>query len=170
MIYEYNIGDRTVAVEIERDGDGYRAVIDGRPYRLDTRRIGPGTMSLILEDRSILVHAAKGDGAWHVFVGGETYDLRIPGGAESQAGEADDGPELVDGVLKTPMPGRIVSVEVEEGQEIEAGQTLVVLESMKMQNSIVSPVAGRVVKVHRGPGELASFGDPLVEIAEREAG
>jgi acetyl/propionyl-CoA carboxylase alpha subunit len=166
VIYEYRIGEKSVPVELERDGDGYRASCNGEVYRVIAQRILPGTLSLLIEGRSVLAHAAKGDGVWHVSVGGRTFELRLPGAAESEAAGGGDVPELVDGVLQTPMPGRVVSVEVEEGQDVAAGQTLVVIESMKMQNSIVSPVAGRVTRIHRAAGELASFGDPLVEIEE----
>lgn len=169
MIYEYRIGEKTVPVQLDRDGDGYKANVNGETLSLIAQRILPGTLSLLIGGRSVMVHVAKGDGAWHVSVGGRSYELRRPGAAESEGGGVGDAPELVDGVLQTPMPGRVVSVEVETGQSVEAGETLVVIESMKMQNSIVSPVAGRVTKIHRAPGELASFGDPLVEI-EEEAG
>lgn len=163
-MHEYTSGGKTLTVELQRDGDGYTAIVGGRTYRVDVGPAGPGTLSILIDGRSVLAHTAKGDGAWHVSVGGENYDLRIPGSDASHGGAGADEPELEGGVLKTPMPGRIVSVEVEAGQTVEAGQALLVLESMKMQNTIVSPAAGTIVKVHRTAGELASFGDPLVEI------
>jgi acetyl/propionyl-CoA carboxylase alpha subunit len=130
VIYEYRIGEKTVPVELEREGDGFKANCNGETYRVIAQRILPGTLSLLIGGRSVLVHAAKGDGVWHISVGGRAYELRLPGAAESEGGGGGDVPELVDGVLQTPMPGRVVSVEVEEGQDVEAGQTLVVIESM----------------------------------------
>jgi 3-methylcrotonyl-CoA carboxylase alpha subunit len=164
VFHEFTCGGKTLTVELRRDGDGYTAEVNGRTHRIDVQPAGPGALSILVDGRSVLAHAAKGDGAWYVSVRGETYELLVPGSDASHAGGGADEPELEGGVLKTPMPGRVVSVEVEAGQAVEPGQALLVLESMKMQNTIVSPAAGKIVKIHRAPGELASFGDPLVEI------
>ena len=62
------------------------------------------------------------------------------------------------------MPGRVVSVLVEEGAEVEAGQGLVVLEAMKMENEIQTESAGVVTRVFVAPGQAVEGGDPLFEI------
>ncbi len=62
------------------------------------------------------------------------------------------------------MPGRVVSVAVEPGQQVEVGQALVVLEAMKMQNEIQADRAGTIATVHVSPGQNVEGGDPLLEI------
>lgn len=66
--------------------------------------------------------------------------------------------------VRPPMPGKIVSLHVEEGQEVKAGQILVILEAMKMQNEIASPASGVVKKLHVKPGQNVEGKDVLVEI------
>ena len=66
------------------------------------------------------------------------------------------------------MPGRVVAVLVEEGQAVEAGQGLVVLEAMKMENEIQAEAAGVVTKILVAPGQAVEGGDPLFEIGPVE--
>jgi acetyl/propionyl-CoA carboxylase alpha subunit len=167
--YEFQNGDESTAVQLERDGSGYKAVIGDEIITFQADRLSPGSYLLLLGNRSVPVHAVKGDGVWHLSLGGRAFDLKLPGAEESGGDSGDEGPKLVDGVLQTPMPGRVVSVEVKQGDRVEAGQVLAILESMKMQNSIISPVNGLIVKVHKEAGELASFGEPLVELEEEES-
>ncbi|MBU1702141.1 MAG: acetyl-CoA carboxylase biotin carboxyl carrier protein subunit [Candidatus Eisenbacteria bacterium] len=168
MNYEFQVGEETTTVHLERTGDGFKIGVGDATFSLKAEQIHPGTFVLLAGHRSIMAHAVKGDGVWHVSVDGRAYDLRLPGTEDHGGDSGDDGPRLVDGVLQTPMPGRVVAVEVKENDRVEAGQVLIIIESMKMQNSIVSPVSGRIVKVHKETGELASFGDPLVELEEED--
>ena len=64
------------------------------------------------------------------------------------------------------MPGRVVAVLVEEGDEVAAGQGVVVLEAMKMENEIRAEVAGKVIKLHVRPGQSVEGGDLLFEIGD----
>lgn len=66
--------------------------------------------------------------------------------------------------VKPPMPGKIVTVAVNEGDEVKAGQVLLILEAMKMQNEIVAPSAGSVKKVHVKPGQNVEGKDVLIEL------
>ena len=66
--------------------------------------------------------------------------------------------------VKPPMPGKIVSVAVNEGEEVKAGQVLLILEAMKMQNEIASPASGVVKKIHVKPGQNVEGKDVLVEL------
>jgi biotin carboxyl carrier protein len=168
VIYTYRQGDETVSVELQREGDAYRIRIGERELRLEARETLPGTYLVRQGQETLRVHVARGDGVIYVALRGRVYELHRPGAEDGGGAGEEAGVEMEGGVLKTPMPGRIVSVEVEEGQSVTAGQVLLVLESMKMQNSIVSPVAGRVTRIHRRPGELAAYGDPLVEIETAE--
>ncbi len=82
-------------------------------------------------------------------------------GAGTRAGRTQPaGGERVD----APLPGTIVSVVVQPGQQVKAGAVLVVLEAMKMQNEIVSPRDGKVREVVVGKGDSVAVGDPLVTL------
>jgi biotin carboxyl carrier protein len=72
--------------------------------------------------------------------------------------------EEAPGSLHAPMPGRVARVEVAVGDTVEEGRTLLVLEAMKMEHTLRSPVAGTVVTVNATPGEQAAAGDVLVVV------
>ena len=68
--------------------------------------------------------------------------------------------------VRSPMPGLVLAVHVREGETVEAGQRLVVLEAMKMENEIKAAHAGTIARVHAVPGAAVAKGAPLVEFAE----
>jgi biotin carboxyl carrier protein len=66
--------------------------------------------------------------------------------------------------IKAPMPGTVIALRVADGDQVEAGQVLVVLEAMKMENTVPAPAAGRVAKVMVEAGRQVQRGDTLVEL------
>jgi biotin carboxyl carrier protein len=151
---------------LEQKGDLFKIAIDERTYEVQAKSLAPGLLSMILEDRSVLVHTARDDRGRIVCINGVSYhldDLSEDEGA-SGAGSGQGG----DGIIATPMPGKIVAVHVKEGDAVEKEQPLIVVEAMKMQNDILSDVKGVVKKVHFSEGDQASFGQPLIEIEVEE--
>jgi biotin carboxyl carrier protein len=65
-------------------------------------------------------------------------------------------------VVTSPLPGTVLSIEVEQGAEVKAGQILLIIEAMKMENEVVAPVDGVVVQVLAKSGATVNSGDPLV--------
>ena len=98
-----------------------------------------------------------------VVVDGQVIPFRISAlRTGAAAGDAAGGPRGAR--IKPPMPGKIVSLAVNEGDEVKPGQVLLILEAMKMQNEITSPAGGVVKKVHVQPGQNVEGKDVLVEI------
>jgi biotin carboxyl carrier protein len=134
--------------------------VDGRAMSVDVRLLEPGVMSLLIagtQYRCVL----DGDG---VVIGGrrhgfEVEDPRSLTGRRG-AGAGTEGPRPV----KAPMPGRVVRLLVEAGDEVTEGQGVVVIEAMKMQNELKSPKAGRVAKVGVTVGDTVGSGDVLVVV------
>lgn len=135
-------------------------LVDGRAVRADVRMLEPGVMSLLVEGRQYRC-VLDGDG---VVIGGRRYgfvvdDPRSLTGRRG-AGAGTEGPRPV----KAPMPGRVVRVLVEAGDEVEEGQGVVVIEAMKMQNELKSPKGGRVVRLGAAVGDTVGSGDVLVVV------
>jgi biotin carboxyl carrier protein len=126
----------------------------------DVRLLQRGVMSLLVEGRQYRC-VLDGDG---VVIDGRRFgfDVEDPRSLQGRrgAGAGADGPRAV----KAPMPGRVVRLLVNAGDEVEQGQGLVVIEAMKMQNELKSPKAGRVAKVGVGVEETVGAGDVLVVI------
>jgi biotin carboxyl carrier protein len=97
-------------------------------------------------------------------VDGQEVRFRLPlfepGGAPGQHVSQEGGGSRV----KPPMPGRIVSVRVREGQRVAKGEVLLVLEAMKMQNEVVAPRAGVVAKLHVREGQVVDGATPLADL------
>ena len=118
--------------------DELRLEIDGRPCRALVAR---------LRDR-VLVSL---DGLLYTFETGEAASSTAHGGGGS-------------GIVSAPMPGKVIAILVAEGDAVEAGQPLVLVEAMKMETTLSAEIAGRVQKVSAAPGQLVEAGQVLIEI------
>ena len=107
-----------------------------------------------------VVIAQRGDDV-HVHLDGETYLLRYTHSLERFAGQAADEDEAV---ARVPMPGAVISVSVEPAATVRRGQALMVIESMKMETTIVAPCDGTVQTVHQRVGQTFDRDAPLVTL------
>jgi acetyl/propionyl-CoA carboxylase alpha subunit len=134
--------------------------VDGRTVVADVRVLQAGVMSLLIDGRQYRC-VLDGDG---VVIGGRRFGFEVTDPRSLQGrrgvGAGTDGPRPV----KAPMPGRMVRVLVEVGDEVEEGQALLVIEAMKMQNELKSPKTGRVAKIAVGVGDAVGSGDVLVVV------
>jgi biotin carboxyl carrier protein len=146
MLFDATIDGRTVRVEV-RGGDGrYLVTMDGRALEVDHREIGAHFASLLIGGRSYEAGLEKRADGYNVVLAEDVLFVELRGasrGAVAPARKADAGPARV----LAPMPGRLVRVLVEQGQEVAAGDGLVVVEAMKMENELRAPHAGRVTEV-----------------------
>lgn len=153
-------------LELQHPGanGGSRAFsLDGLEGRADIREIGPGVYSILLGARSFEVKIEYGEDGYIAVVDGRRYQIAVRDPrrlARGGAGPTQSGPLK----LSAPMPGRVVRVMVEEGQTVEIGQGLVVVEAMKMQNEIKSPQAGVVKAVNVTQGDSVSAGQALLVV------
>ena len=169
MTFEMEIGGRRVSVAVEPSGPGrYRVTLDGKAYDVLAERSGEFNLSLILDQatgrsREVSVASAGETGELLVGLGGRTVAVSVDG--RRRRGTSDGGPHTHgEQSIVAPMPGRIVRVLVGEGEEVAAGQAVVVVEAMKMENELRSPKAGRVTKVAVTPGMLVEAGRLLAVI------
>ncbi|MGB0264718.1 MAG: biotin/lipoyl-containing protein [Candidatus Poseidoniaceae archaeon] len=98
-------------------------------------------------------------------VEGKSFQIEIPDAAPvAKKKRGGSGKKKKGGTVSANIPGKVVTVEVEEGQRVEEGQVILILEAMKMQNEIQAPVSGIVSKVHCSEGEAIEANVPLVVI------
>lgn len=143
--FEVTVGDRMYRLEVVAAGQGYSLRIDGEQHEVAVLPRGNGTY---------WVGAARGGG----LVG-----LADPLTHLARSAVAAKGGRRHQRVTAY-MPGRVVAVLVAEGEEVAAGQGIVMLEAMKMQNEIQAEHAGTIRRIHVQPGQAVEGGDPLFEM------
>lgn len=155
-------GKKLHVVELERNSERWRISLDGQPLDADVVEIGPHTLSVILAGQSYEVRITEpAEGVLKVQSGlqeftAEVADPRAWRGRRHGALEAQGRQQVV-----APMPGKVVRVLVNQGQQVEAGQGLLVVEAMKMQNEIRSPKNGIVETLLIKEGQPVNAGEVL---------
>ncbi len=174
----------------------WRARVDGHDVVVRTRGEGRSLEAVVGDDSidgdgdpvACVVHAANGDGAGEIDVtidgrhwqgtathvgaevwlsrGGHTW--RFAERHPVRTGRA--GAVTVDGTLRSPMPGAVVSVNVAEGERVTEGQVLVAVEAMKMEHSLRAPFDGTVTQVSVSAGQQVDLGAALVEVSPDTGG
>ena len=158
-------GKTTRIVELERDDAGWRVTLDGRPVAADAVEVAPNTLSILLAGQSYEICVApSGDGKLRLQTGGleftaEVIDPRAWSGRRHGSVEAEGRQQIT-----APMPGKVVRLLVKTGDRVEAGQGLLVVEAMKMQNEIRSPKSGTVERVFVQEGQPVSAGEVLAVV------
>jgi biotin carboxyl carrier protein len=169
MKFEINVRaggvERSRTVQLERDGERWRAILDGVRVDADAVEIAPNLISVLIrgESHEIRVMPAA-DGTLTLQNGiaefaAEIIDPREWGGRKHGSIVAEGRQQIA-----APMPGKIVRVLVKPGDEVEAGQGLIVVEAMKMQNEIKSPKKGKVERVLAEAGQTVNAGQVLAWI------
>jgi biotin carboxyl carrier protein len=160
---------RTRDVEITDDPRTPYVSLDGEPVPFDVVQVGPGRYSLIGPDGRHAEASVKRelDGSLRVSVGQTTlrFELRDELTARALAASGRAGARGT-GDLKAAIPGRVLRVLVSEGELVETGQTILVLEAMKMENEVRAPRTGRVRAIDVAAGQAVGAGDVLVRFAE----
>ena len=132
-------------------------------------------MSSLSEKRKVTVNGVEyeveiqfDDGKWEVTIDGKLYEVEIDQGSRRgrrKKRDSNRGGGPSSGLISSAIPGKIVSVLVSEGDKVDSGSVVIVLEAMKMQNEIKSSIDGTVKKVMCKPGERVEANMPLMEIS-----
>ncbi len=161
MVYEVMVNGKRHRLELEKDEGGWSCRLDGEPVSVDALIPRRDVLSLLIDGRSWEIKREQTAADLHVWVGDARFavELRDPRSlrARQKTGADEKGPRKI----IAPMPGRVVRVLVAESSEVEAGQGIVVVEAMKMQNEIKSPKKGVVKKILATPGAAVNPGDVL---------
>jgi biotin carboxyl carrier protein len=155
------------ALDVQRESARVSATIGSRSYQIEVRKPEAGAYVFIVSGRVFECRVDKSGatrGAYQVHVGGDTYNIALSDpkrlrDAKSSGADADGRVPVV-----APMPGKVVRVLVEQGAEVVAGDGLVIVEAMKMQNEMKSPKAGTVAEIHAQAGATVSAGEVLIVV------
>ncbi len=167
MTYEIKIEGRQITVELRRsdvDPNRWTCRLHGKEFQIDALQVEPGILSILIHGRS---HEARRDGtasAARIVLNRKAFscEVRDPRALRGRRAAADaaHGPKKI----AAPMPGKVVRVTSPTGTAVEAGQGVIVIEAMKMQNELKSPKKGIVQKVLASVGTAVNAGDVLAII------
>ncbi len=164
MKYITTLDDKEYEIEVI---DEHRVSINGQIQHVDFEAVG-GQMifSLIIDGRSYESYVYETDEGLQVLMRGRLYNVKVEDEREKRLKAAAGGGVAEGGEfnLKAPMPGLVVAIPVSEGQAVEKGQVLVILESMKMQNELKAPKAGTVTRIRVKPGESVEQRQALLSV------
>jgi biotin carboxyl carrier protein len=166
MPFRFRAGGRDHLLVAERDERAgvWRIETEGEVVELAIEPLRPGEVLLRRGATSRVVSVTERDGALEVAVDGDSYSLSRSAPPSLDAAEAEGGGQSEHGRIASPMPAKVVKVLAREGDRVKARQTLVVLESMKIEHLIEAPYAALVDRVLCRPADVVAEGAPLVEL------
>lgn len=161
MLYDITIDGKNYRLELDRSDGRWRCRLDGQEVQMDAVLARRDVLSILLGGKAYEIKRERTATDTHLWVGSARYavELRDPRSLRSRrAGAGDsDGPRK----LVASMPGKVVRVLLPEKSSVEAGQGVLVVEAMKMQNEIKSPKKGTVQRIVASEGAAVSAGDVL---------
>ncbi len=160
MTYDITIDGKKFRLDLQQADGRWSCRLDGREVEVDAVLARPDVLSLRIGNQAFEVKCERVAGDMHLWVGRARFavEVRDPRSLRGRVRAVDDhGPKK----LTAPMPGKIVRVLVSQGDGVEAGAGVLVVEAMKMQNEIKSPKKGTIQKILVGEGAAVNAGDVL---------
>lgn len=149
-------------LEISSDGKGFTVTVDGRTLQAEVLHAEHGKLDLLINGRRLTAYVSSDNARRWVTVNGRTFVLTKSSGAR----RGGHGHHHGAGELTAPMPGQVRAVQVSEGDTVTKGQTLLVLEAMKMEIRVHAPQGGVVKKLFVQQGQTVEREQILIEIED----
>lgn len=153
---------RTIGVEnrgrdfVFRDGENV--------LEAEVRKVSANELLFHFGGRTARIHLTTDAGRTHVSVAGREFIVTEAPQGHATSLKGDEKTSEGNLGIKAPMPGKVIKLSVGEGDEVRRNQTLLIVEAMKMENEVQSPVDGIIKKVHTAVGEFVDSEKPLIEI------
>jgi pyruvate carboxylase subunit B len=167
MAYIATLDDKTHKIEVQEleEDHLYRIVIDGNEHTIDGRKLTGHIYSLIKDNRSFTVDVTAKDDQYTVACEGKSVQLRLLDERRaSRSGEGGGADRDGGKQIKSFMPGKVVEVLVNVGDEVAKDQGLIIIEAMKMENELRSTAAGKVKEIRVSAGQAVESGELLIEL------
>ena len=165
MTYDIVVDGKTHQLELTRGEKTWLCKVDGQEIEVDAALTARDVMSVLIGGKAYEIkRECSLQGELHMVIGSARYAVDVQDPRSLRTRRAVSGAETGPQKVKAPMPGKIVRIMVNEKDEVKAGQGIIVMEAMKMQNEMKSPKAGRVQKILTAEGSVVNAGDTLAII------
>jgi biotin carboxyl carrier protein len=160
MLYDVTIDGKNFRLDLTRANDRWSCRLDGKELEIDAVIARPDVLSLRIGNLAYEIKSERLANDLHLWVGSRRFSVEVRD-PRSLRGRTRAGEYLGPRKITAPMPGKVVRLLVREGDEVEPGRGIVIVEAMKMQNEIKSPKKGIVGKIIVGEGAAVNAGDVL---------
>lgn len=164
---EIQIGERVARVElVGQDGNNLRISVDGKVYDTDILMVERGVYSIILDGRSYNVELIESDGPKKYSVNTifNSYDVEVLDAESKYLKSRKRVDDLEDVVISSPMPGKVVRILCKPGDEIKAGETVIIVSAMKMESEYKVRKDRIIKEIKVKEGDTVSANQPLIII------
>src|SRR5579864_5567808 len=165
MTYDIVVDGKTHQLELTRGEKTWLCKVDGEEIEVDAALTARDVLSVLIGGKAYDLKRERSlQGELHMVIGSARYAVDVQDPRSLKTRRAVAGAETGPQKIKAAMPGKIVRVLVTEREEVKAGQGIIVMEAMKMQNEMKSPKDGRVQKILAAEGLAVNAGDTLAII------
>jgi biotin carboxyl carrier protein len=164
MEFEFLVNQAHHKITIEKKGNRFVLRHQDRSFEADIQVVSANAFSLLVGGRSYLIYVARDKDKKYLSLDGQSYIIQKPGQEGKRLDRGEDKAEKGKSMVTAPMPGKVIKINVTEKEAIRKNQTLAIVEAMKMENEIKSPVEGYVKKIFVSAGDLVDSEKPLLEL------
>ena len=161
MKFAFEHGTETIPVDVTPSGKSYRATLEDKMVEVEILQAKDGRLDVLIDGKRVTAYISTDHTKRWVTIDGQTLVLAKSSGVKQRGMGHDHAAELA-----APMPGQVRAVNVAEGESVTKGQTLLVLEAMKMEIRIQSPRDGKVTKLFVKQGQTVEREQMLIEIED----
>lgn len=184
MAYISSVGDKAYAIDSGENSPQREIRIDEKRFDIDWQQIATlamspqmqsnigGRYSLLIGGMSYEVFAhriTKPDVTgyrYEILIAGQRFEIAVEDEREKAlTGSIHNAHESGEAMVRAPMPGLVLGLPVDAGSHVERGQTVAILEAMKMENDLASPIAGKVKEIRVSKGQTVNQGDVMVVVS-----
>ncbi len=165
MIYDVVVDGKMHQLELSRGEKTWHCKVEGQEIDLDAVLTARDVLSILVAGKAYEIKrelSAQGD--LHMVIGSSRYAVDVQDPRSLRSRRAAGGSETGQQKLKAPMPGKVVRILVKEKDDVKVGQSILVMEAMKMQNDMKAPKDGTVQKILTAEGSVINAGDTLAII------
>jgi biotin carboxyl carrier protein len=168
MAYEIKIGDRTAHIDLlNRAGSKMVVAVDDNKYEIDVVMVENGVYSILYEGHSYNLELIEGENSKRYIVNtfSRSFDIDIIDAEAKYQQSRNAGSDAEgDNNISSPMPGKVVKIPVQKGDQVSPGQTLIVVEAMKMQSEFKASAERTVSEILVREGDLVSAHQVMIKL------
>jgi len=168
MKFEFNISGKKNPISLEKSEDGFKAYLKDKIITVRASRIDNEFIVLDINGEHYTVFIGENRGCYSVMVREEVYTVEraSPDAMKMEAVEAHAGEG---NFVAAPMPGKVIKILCSRGDKVASGQTLAIIEAMKMENNIVAHRNAVIKDIRVKMGDQVTLSDPIIEFESEES-